>query len=155
MRPATGRQTRRPQKAVCCAPEEERVMAAPGYTGDTGVAGASSIGARAGIAPPPLLPRYRRILSFGGVLDEAFRIFRAIWLPTMVVLTISAVPNAFISLLLGGAALSAIDLGSLDLQSGDPADLARLAPLFGRLTSVSVLSGLVSLLLLLPSAAAI
>lgn len=130
-------------------------MAASGYAGDTGVAAASSIDARAGMDTPPLLPRYCRILSFGGVLDETFRIFRTMWLATMVVLTISAVPNALISLLLGGVALNAIDLGSLDLQSGDPADLARLAPLFGRITSVSVLSGLVSLLLLLPSAAAI
>jgi hypothetical protein len=50
----------------------------------------------------PLLPRYQRPLSFGGVLDETFRLYRTAWVKLMAVSALAALPGAVAVVLLTG-----------------------------------------------------
>jgi hypothetical protein len=76
-------------------------------------------------APAPLLPRYRRPLSFGGVLDETFRLYRAAWPRLMAVTALAALP--------GGLALIAFTGGSYALAlSGATVRVGEDAEALGR-----------------------
>ncbi len=49
------------------------------------------------VSNAPLLPRYRRQLSFGGVLDEAIQLYRQHWRAIVAVSAIYLVPTALVS----------------------------------------------------------
>ena len=76
-------------------------------------------------ATAPLLPRYRRPLSFGGVLDETFWVYRTAWPKLMAVTGLAALPGALAIVLLTGQTylLSVNNLASLE---EDPEAMARL-----------------------------
>lgn len=96
----------------------------------------------------PLLPRYQRLLSFGALLDETFRLYRRAWLQFMLALVFSAVPVGLLSALLGHMSwettLSAAEL--------DP--VAALRPYAGLYGTSSVV-GLLTTVLSMPAFAAV
>ncbi len=50
----------------------------------------------------PLLPRFRRPLTFGGVLDETFRLYRSAWTRLMAVTALASIPGGIVVVVLGG-----------------------------------------------------
>jgi hypothetical protein len=77
--------------------------------------------------PPlaPLLPRYQRPLSFGGVLDETFRLYRMAWVKLMAVSALAALPGAVaVVLLTGQLYFSVFDLAAAG--EDNPEELLRL-----------------------------
>jgi hypothetical protein len=105
-------------------------------------------------ALPSLLPRYRRLLDVGGVLDETFRIFRRGWLPMLLAMAISAVPNAVL-----GLALTRLQAGSLLTiqpgQTGGAPEPSQVVSAMGSLYVGLVAGALLNALLVLPAGAAV
>jgi hypothetical protein len=75
-------------------------------------------------APAPLLPRYRRPLSFGGVLDETFRIYRAAWPKLMAVTALAALPGGLALIAFAGGTYS-LALSSASVAGEDTEELGR------------------------------
>jgi Membrane domain of glycerophosphoryl diester phosphodiesterase len=76
-------------------------------------------------APQPLLPRYRRPLTFGGVLDETFRLYRSAWPRLMAVTALATLPGALAIVAFTGQ-MYFMALNNLTLNEDDPEALARL-----------------------------
>jgi hypothetical protein len=76
----------------------------------------------------PLLPRYQRPLTFGGVLDEAFRLFRQRWLTLVGILLVTIIPYAVLFAILGGVGLLAAgpNAAAFNRAASDPAALGAL-----------------------------
>jgi hypothetical protein len=75
-------------------------------------------------APSPLLPRYRRPLSFGGVLDETFRIYRTAWPRLMAVTALAALPGGLALIAFTGQAY-ALALSRASIAGEDAEELGR------------------------------
>jgi hypothetical protein len=106
-----------------------------------------------GSAPRPLLPRYRRLLTFGAILDETFRVFRSAWVPLMLVLAISAIPITLLNVVLQGLGLSALlSEASVDLAMEDA---EAFLDGFGRFGVAMLLASGLTVVLTLPSIAAV
>jgi hypothetical protein len=106
--------------------------------------------------PAPLLPRYRRPLTFGAILDETFRIFRRAWRPLMLALAAAAIPIGLItavwSAAFSGSFFQSLDAGSAATAEGDFGPLANLyGTIYGGLFGI----GLLSALFLAPAYAAV
>ena len=65
-----------------------------------------------------LLPRYRRVLSFGDVLDESIRLFRQHWVTYALVSAVSLLPPGLLLVSLSAAGLVDRAVSLADLQSG-------------------------------------
>jgi len=103
-----------------------------------------------------LLPRYRRPLSFGAVLDETFRIFRHAWRPLMVILACAAIPvgviTAVVSGLQSGSLFRYMDAASTATASDD---FGPLAGFYASAYGGGFVSAIVIALLLMPAYAAV
>jgi hypothetical protein len=73
----------------------------------------------------PLLPRYRRPLTFGGVLDETFRLYRGAWARLMAVSAVASLPGGLAVVALSGQTY-ALTFQGLGEAPEDPEALARL-----------------------------
>src|SRR5687767_5538975 len=117
-------------------------------TGVTGMPGASG--------PAPLLPRYRRPLTFGAILDETFRIFRRAWRPLMLALACAAVPVGLITALwtaaVGGSLFQYMD--AVNRASGAD-DFGPIAGLYSSIYGGALGIALLSALFLVPAYAAV
>ena len=104
----------------------------------------------------PLLPRYRRPLSFGAILDETFRIFRRAWRPLMLALAAAAVPIGLITAIWTASFSSSFFqiVDATDTASGE-GDFGPLASLYGGLYGGALVVGLLSALFLVPAYAAV
>ena len=116
----------------------------------------SSEGPDSFVASAPLLPRYRRPLTFGAILDETFRIFRRAWRPLMLALACAAVPIGLITALwtatLSGTFFQYMDAAT-SASAGD--DFGPMAGLYGNLYGGGLVITLISALFLLPAYAAV
>jgi hypothetical protein len=106
---------------------------------DTGTMGASG----------SLLPRFRRLFSFGDVLDESVRLFRAHWVEYAQISAVALLPPGLIVIggsiagLVGGARV----LSELGTDSIDPTAISGLfAAAIGAIALIGVVAGLFSLL---------
>jgi hypothetical protein len=92
-----------------------------------------------------LEPRYRRILSFGDVLDESIGLFRRHWAVFALVSAVCLLPPGLIELLITTS--GGLDTGSLvsDIATGGTPDLNRISGLVGTLFLVGAISGLFAL----------
>jgi hypothetical protein len=82
-------------------------------------------------APSPLLPRYRRPLSFGGVLDETFRLYRAAWPRLMAVTALAALPGGLALIAFTGQTY-ALALSRASIAGEDAEELGRSSTGWGR-----------------------
>ena len=107
-------------------------------------------------ASAPLLPRYRRPLTFGAILDETFRIFRRAWRPLMIILACAAVPIGLLTALwsagFSGSLFQSIDVVNVAAGAGD---FGPMASLYGPIYGVLIGIGLLSILFLVPAYAAV
>jgi hypothetical protein len=90
-------------------------------------------------------PRYRRILSFGDVLDESIGLFRRHWSVFALVSAICLLPPGLIELLItanGGLATQGL---FNELATGGAPDLSNLSRLVGTLLLIGVISSLFAL----------
>ena len=108
------------------------------------------------LRPAELLPRYRRPLTFGAILDETFRLFRRAWRPLMLTVACGAIPYTVLLVLISGwltgSALSLSAATSTATASG------QIGPLFrtmGALYAGIFGSILVYVLCLIPSFAGV
>src|SRR5688500_2218337 len=104
----------------------------------------------------PLLPRYRRPLTFGAILDETFRIFRRAWRPLMLALAAAAIPIGLITAIwsaaFSGSLFQSLDASNVATAEGDFGPLANLyATIYGGIFGI----GLLSALFLAPAYAAV
>jgi hypothetical protein len=76
-------------------------------------------------SPLPLLPRFQRPLSFGGVLDETFRLYRTAWVKLMAVSALAALPGAVAVVILTGQIYVTV-LNLPAVPEDDPEELLRL-----------------------------
>ncbi|MGH2351598.1 MAG: hypothetical protein ACRDI2_00720 [Chloroflexota bacterium] len=90
----------------------------------------------------PLLPRYQRPLTFGGVLDETFRIYRRWWPRLMAITALSIFPGAIALLVLGGAAVTAFFSDVMALTGDEGARNAVLAGLGAGVVVAAIVYGL-------------
>jgi hypothetical protein len=65
-----------------------------------------------------LQPRYRRLFTFGDVLDESVRLYRAYWVPFALVSAISLLPPGLLVVGVSAAGLLTTSFNLADLQSG-------------------------------------
>jgi hypothetical protein len=65
-----------------------------------------------------LQPRYRRLFTFGDVLDESVRLYRAHWVPFALVSAISLLPPGLLVVGVSAAGLLTTSFNFADLQSG-------------------------------------
>ena len=65
-----------------------------------------------------LQPRYRRLFTFGDVLDESVRLYRAHWVPFALVSAISLLPPGLILVGVSAAGLLTTSFNLADLQTG-------------------------------------
>ena len=83
---------------------------------------------------PQLLPRYRRVLTFGDVLDESVQIFRQHWVSFALVSAVSLLPPGLIGVWLGASGALTQTVSLAEIQSGrldqNPAILAEMVALF-------------------------
>jgi hypothetical protein len=91
------------------------------------------------IATLPLLPRYRRPLTFGSVLDETFRLYRGAWTRLMAIAAVSTLPGGLAVVAMTGQTY-ALTLSGL---AEAPEDAEALSRLFAGLGLGSVLAWLV------------
>lgn len=99
-------------------------------------------------APPPLAPRFRRLLTYGGILDETFVIFRRTWIRAVGMWTLSTVAGALaagltaagMALVLGGSSLATLGDPARALSGSNP---AATATFLGVLLVVGLAVGLV------------
>jgi hypothetical protein len=91
---------------------------------------------------PQLEPRYRRVLSFGDVLDESIGLFRRQWAVFALVSAVWLIPPGLVTVLVtaSGAFSTAGLLGRI--ETGVPPDVSSLSGLFGGLLLIYVVSGL-------------
>src|SRR5687768_3706759 len=106
--------------------------------------------------PAPLLPRYRRPLTFGAILDETFRIFRRAWRPLMLALACAAVPIGLLTAIwsagLSGSLFQSMDAVTAAASSEDFGPLVGFyGGIYGGLFGISILSAL----FILPAYAAV
>jgi hypothetical protein len=88
----------------------------------------------------PLDPRYRRILSFGDVLDESIGLFRHHWLVYATVSAACLLPAGVISVLLTlGGAFDTRPL-TASLAAGEPPDFASLSGLIAAISVIYVIA---------------
>jgi hypothetical protein len=71
-----------------------------------------------------LQPRYRRLLSFGDVLDESMLLFRRHWITFALISAVSLLPPGLVLVWLSGAGLITRSISLAELQSGSLADPA-------------------------------
>jgi hypothetical protein len=92
-----------------------------------------------------LEPRYRRILSFGDVLDESIGLFRRHWATFALVSAVCLLPPGLIEVLI--ATNGGLDTSSLlsELASGGTPDLNSVSRIGGTLFLVGLISGLFAL----------
>ena len=106
----------------------------------------------------PLQPRYRRLLSFGAVLDEVFHLFRRAWRLFIAPLLISTVPTAIIGFVVAqwvsGTALSFVERAAATATSSEE-DLRAMPGFFAGLGAASIGYGALYLVVFLPAAAAV
>ena len=76
-------------------------------------------------ATAPLLSRFRRPLSFGGVLDETFWVYRTAWPKLMAITGLAALPGALGIVLLTGQTYF-LTLSNFAALEDDPEEMARL-----------------------------
>jgi hypothetical protein len=98
-----------------------------------------------GPAVGALLPRYRRVLAFGDVLDESVRVFRQHWVNFALVSAIALFPPGFLLIWVSASGFISRPEAVADLASGNFATSASLATFGGAIlasTLVSVLFGL-------------
>jgi hypothetical protein len=93
----------------------------------------------------PLEPRYRRILSFGDVLDESIRVWRQHWVNFALFSAVALLPPGLLLVFLGGQGL--IQSSFLVNQLGEtrtptPAQIGTIIGVFGLYFIVSVFFGL-------------
>ncbi len=69
-----------------------------------------------------LQPRYRRLLSFGDVLDESMLLFRRHWITFALVSAVSLLPPGLLLVWLSGAGFISRSFSLAELQSGRLAD---------------------------------
>jgi hypothetical protein len=92
-----------------------------------------------------LEPRYRRILSFGDVLDESIGLFRRHWVVFALVSAVCLLPPGIIEMLItAGGALDTRGLLT-EVASGSTPNLNSFSGLIGALLVISVVSGLFAL----------
>ena len=107
-------------------------------------------------APAPLLPRYRRPLTFGAILDETFRIFRRAWRPLMLALAAAAIPIGLITAVwsasFAGSLFQSIDATNTAAGEGD---FGPFLNLYGSIYGGAFVVGLLNALFLLPAYAAV
>src|SRR5688500_10465302 len=106
-----------------------------------------AIAAELADGPAPLLPRYRRPLTFGAILDETFRIFRRAWRPLMLALAAAAIPIGLItaiwSVAFSGSLFQSIDATYSAAGEGDFGPFLNLyGGLYGGAIGISLLSAL-------------
>jgi hypothetical protein len=106
--------------------------------------------------PGDLLPRYRRPLTFGAILDETFRIFRRAWRPLMLALAAGAVPYGVVSAL-GSGWITRSTFSLVDATSGAAAadELGPLMGAFGGLYGGALGIALLGALFLIPAYGAV
>src|SRR5579884_3069725 len=107
---------------------------------------------------PPLLPRYRRQYTFGGLLDETFRLFRQGWLAMLVVMAIAAVIRMTLTAVQGslGAFTFPVPIAPTVPPGGRFVPFVGIPPSRVALFSgVVIASSIVSLVAILPSTIAI
>jgi hypothetical protein len=96
-----------------------------------------------------LQPRYRRLLSFGAVLDESMLLFRRHWITFALVSSISLLPPSLVLVWLSGAGLSSRTVNMVDFRTGrlaNPAALDEQMAQFLGLTAYLVVYSLFGLL---------
>jgi len=67
---------------------------------------------------PQLLPRYRRVLTFGDVLDESVQIFRQHWVSFALVSAVSLLPPGLIDVWLSASGAFSQTVSLAEIQSG-------------------------------------
>ena len=89
-----------------------------------------------------LQPRYRRILSFGDVLDESIGLFRQHWVVFALVSAVCLLPPGLIELLMAaGGALNNRDL-LRELASGGTPSVSTVSAEVGPVLVISLLTAL-------------
>jgi hypothetical protein len=90
-------------------------------------------------APGLLQARYRRVLTFGDVLDESVQLYRQHWVTFALVSAVGLVPPGLLLLLATGSLVAS--LGSLDSVrlAANPATLVTIGLLYGASTLVSII----------------
>jgi hypothetical protein len=90
-------------------------------------------------------PRYRRILSFGDVLDESIGLFRGHWIVFALISAVCLLPPGILEIVItAGGALDTRDLTTQLLTGGTP-DLNAISRLVGVLLVIGLISGLFAL----------
>jgi hypothetical protein len=92
-----------------------------------------------------LEPRYRRVLSFGDVLDESIGLFRRHWAMFALVSAVCLLPPGLIELLItANGGLSTQNLVN-EITTGGTPDLSNISHLVGTLLLIGVISALFAL----------
>ena len=105
---------------------------------------------------PPLLPRYRRLLSFATVVDEPISLFRRAWRSLLAPLAISVIPVGIIGIVftqwMTGSMFAALQRSTSASAVANPDQFVRT---MGGFYGGAVLYSLLYVLVLLPAFAAI
>jgi hypothetical protein len=90
-----------------------------------------------------LQPRYRRVLSFGDVLDESIRLFRQHWVTCALVSAVSLIPPGLVLVWAGATGMVSRSVSLADLQSGRTGQTSLFdTQLAVTTTATTILSGL-------------
>jgi hypothetical protein len=93
----------------------------------------------------PLLTRYRRVLTFGDVLDESIQLFRQRWISFAIISAVALLPPGLVSVWLSASGVLGRTVSLAEIESGRLAQTAAL----GREGALLVADNLISMLFLL------
>ena len=92
------------------------------------------------------MPRYRRVLTFGDVLDESIQVFRQHWVSFAVLSAVALLPPGLVAISLSASGVLSRTSGLFDFQNGRPVPTAALSEEITTLFASSLVSTLFFLL---------
>jgi hypothetical protein len=93
-----------------------------------------------------LQPRYRRLLTFGDVLDESVRLYRAHWVTFALVSAVSLLPPGLVLVGFGAAGMLSTSFSFAELQSGRLDNSNFIYTQMGALFAAGMIAGFFSIL---------